>query len=244
MSSPWTWASLGGAVVAVAFSVTFMVNRPAPARAAAARASGSPAVVPAPAPSSTAEPAADRVGRTIDLLPYVDLARDTVGGQWRLDGGALICDASHRARVGIRYRVPREYDFRVQFTQVDGENCAAQMFTAANPAALVLGGWKRTVTGFQQIDNKWANANPTGVRGLRWDNGRKHTSVVRVRRQSIEAWLDGKLITSHKTDGSDLSNRDWDVPGYALGVGSEVSSTIFHAVELIEVGGGTETASR
>jgi hypothetical protein len=145
-------------------------------------------------------------------------------------------DASHRARLGIPYAVPREYDFRVQFTQVDGDNCVAQLFTAGNPAALVLGGWNRTVTGFQQIGGKWANINATGVRRLKWENGRMHTSVVRVRKDRIEAWLDGKLITSHVTDGSDLSNRDWGVPGYEIGIGSEVSSTIFHTIELVAFG--------
>jgi len=159
-----------------------------------------------------------------------------------MDGDAVISDASHRARLAIRYRLPREYDFKIQFTQVDGDNCAVQMFTAGNPCMLVMGGWKRTVTGFQQIGGKSANVNPTGVRDLDWENGRKHTSVIRVRRQSIEAWLDGKLITSYKTDGSDLSNRDWEVNGYALGLGSEVSSTIFHSAELIEV--SPEHASR
>jgi hypothetical protein len=246
VTSPWTWASLGGVAVAIIFSLIVVMNRPGPARAVAARPANGPAPYAEPSTAPVPEQpaaAAAATGRTIDLLPYIDLNRDTIGGQWRLDGGALISDASHRARVAIRCRLPREYDFRIQFTQVDGDNCAVQMFTAGNPAALVMGGWKRTVTGFQQIANKSANVNATGVRDLDWENGRKHTSVVRVRRDSIEAWIDGKLVTSYKTDGSDLANRDWDINGYALGLGSEVSSTIFHTVELVEVG-GAERASR
>lgn len=249
MASPWTWASVGGVVVALAFSVAVIANRPRPSRAVAKAAKGAdkPAVESpaAPVPAAPANAGATVEARAIDLFPYIDLARDAVSGKWRMDGGTLVCDASHRARVGIRYQVPREYDFRVQFTQVDGNNCAAQIFSAGNPGVLVMGAFKRSITGFQQLAGRWVDNkdNPTGVRGLRWENGRTHTSVVRVRKGSIEAWLDGKMITSYATDGSDLSNKDWAIPGFALGVGSEVSSTIFHKLELIDVS-DTAQASR
>ena len=240
--SPWTWASLGGVVVAVTFSIVFFVSRPP--SPAVARIGAPKSVVGGDARAAAAAVPAAVPVEPIDLLPHIDLSRDTIGGTWRVDKGALISDASHRAAVGIRYPLPREYDFRVQFTQMDGDNCAVQMFTARNPVALVLGGWKRTVSGFQQIDGVSADKNPTGVRGLRWDNGRTHTSVVRVRAKRIECWLDGRLITAYATDGSDLSNKHWPVRDYPLGVGSEVSSTIFHKVELIPGGGGDTDAPR
>jgi hypothetical protein len=237
-NSAWSWAAVGGLGVAIVVALVFVLVRPRPAPALArsaatlpvARDAAGKAVAAAPAPRPSVPL------RKVDLFPHVDPARDTIAGNWRAEGGALMSDASRRARLGIRYAVPREYDFRVQFTQVDGNNCVVQMFTAGNPAALVLGGWNRTVSGFQQINGKWANINATGVRKLQWENGRMHTSVVRVRRDRIEAWLDGKLITSYATDGSDLSNRDWGVPGYEIGLGSEVSSTIFHKIELVEYG--------
>jgi hypothetical protein len=238
----WWWAGLGGLTAATAFSLVLVLARPRPTAALARGAAVVPVALAARGGSGKAAataPAASRPSvptRTVDLFPYVDPARDTIAGNWRIEGGALMSDASHRARMGIRYPVPREYDFRVQFTQVDGDNCVAQLFTAGNPAALILGGWKRTVSGFQQIAGKWANVNATGVRGLKFENGRMHTSVVRVRTDSIEAWLDGERITAYATDGSDLSNRDWEPRGYPLGVGSEVSSTIFHKIELVEYG--------
>jgi hypothetical protein len=241
-ASPWAWASLGGVVVAVTFSIVFFVSRPRPAPALArvaapvAMAGGGESQAVA-APNGDAARGASVVApaavEPIDLLRHVDVKRDTIGGAWRMKNGALISDASHRAAVGIRYPVPREYDFRVQFTQMDGDNCVVQMFTTRNPAALVLGGWKRTISGFQQIDGVSADKNPTGVPGLRWDNGRTHTSVVRVRANRIEAWLDGRLLTSYVTDGSNLSNKSWPIKDYPLGVGSQLSSTIFHKVELI-----------
>jgi hypothetical protein len=59
-------------------------------------------------------------------------------------------------------------------------------------------------------------------------------SVVKVRKDGIEAWLDGERICVYATDGHDLNNRDWPINDAALGVGSEVSPTVFHAIELIE----------
>jgi hypothetical protein len=254
------WGAGGGAAVALILLVVFAMSRSGPPRGAVASVSssgngggsmGNPApAAPAPtvdAAAGVATPAAavtGATGRTIDLLPHIDVERDRIAGAWRIERGALMSEASHRARIGIRYPLPREYDFRVQFTQVDGDNCAVQMFTAGNPAAFIIGGWKRTVTGFQQIAGRWANSNLTGVRGIKFENGQMHTSVVRVRKDSIEAWLDGKRIAAYATDGSDLSNRDWEIGKYPLGVGSEVTSTVFHRIELIEVGSDAAASAR
>jgi len=243
-------AAVGGVSVAILFSLVLFLTRHRPASTFASGPATPPVVpdsagnvAPGAAPNAAASKPSVAL-RTVDLFPYLDPARDTVGGAWRVEGNAVMSDASHRARLGIRYPVPREYDFRIQFTQVDGDNCATQIFTAGRPAVFVLGAYKRTVTGFQQIAGKWVNANETGVRGIKFENGRMHTSIVKVRKDSIEAWLDGARITSYATDGSDLSNRDWELPGYAIGLGSELSSTIFHKVELIEFGPPAERAGR
>jgi hypothetical protein len=249
-ASPWTWASLGGVVVALTFSAVFFLNRPRPAQAvgrATSPASASITRASTATPAAVALAAADAVKPgpvTTDLLPLVNLKRDVIAGSWRIANGALMSDGSARARVGFRLSLPREYDFRVQFTQVDGNNCVSQIFTSQNSGSLVLGGWKRKFTGFQQIRGRWADnpQNPTRLAGLKFENGRMHTSVVKVRKGSIEAWLDGKRIASYATDGSDLSNMDWGVQGYPLGIGSELSSTIFHKVELIE--GADDVASQ
>ncbi|HEY7119705.1 MAG TPA: hypothetical protein VH475_24150 [Tepidisphaeraceae bacterium] len=242
LRSPWTWASVGGVAVAIVFSVVFIVNRPGPAIAAARTSSPKrqAAAPPEPFPDATQAP----VTRTVDLMPLIDPSRDAVGGNWHFENGELASDASHRAKLAIRYAPPKEYDFRVQFTQVDGDNCVVQMFTHRNPCALILGGWKRTCSGFQQIANQSANNNPTGIRNLSFENGKRHTSVVRVRRNSIEAWLDGTLLTSYATDGTDLANRDWEITPCFLGVGSEVSATVFHKIELVEINTPAATGAR
>jgi hypothetical protein len=177
--------------------------------------------------------------RTINLLVLVDPERDTVKGFWRVvDGPAgrrLESDATSMARIAIPYAPPEEYDFRVQFTRQSGDNCLAQIFTHQNQASLILFGWKNTICGLQTIKGANADTNPTGVRRSN-TNGESHTSVLRVRVDRVEAYLDGELLTRHLTSGADFANRGWGVPT-PLGLGTQTSPTLIQAAELVEVTG-------
>jgi hypothetical protein len=263
LRSPWIWASMGGVAVGLTFFLVFLVVRSGPTptqasvpqapaqiltrnenpaaaaptvTAAAAPVYASPAPIPAtPAViSSTPAAAANYAPRTIDLLALIDPDKHTLGGNWRKEKGALISDHSSRAKICIPYRPPEEYDFKIEFTRIGIDNCVTQMFTHRNSAALILGGWKGTATGFQQLKGKSANSNETTVLGIQWEAGKRHTSVVKVRKTGLEAWLDGQRICVYGTNGWDLNNRDWPISDAWLGVGSEVSPTVFHAIELIE----------
>src|SRR5437870_2081215 len=76
-TSPWTWASLGGVVVAVTFSLAVIANHRGPARAVAKGPANSTVDAPVrPATPPTDAVAATAEGRTIDLLPLIDLTRD------------------------------------------------------------------------------------------------------------------------------------------------------------------------
>jgi hypothetical protein len=234
--------------VGVIFFIVLLVVRsgPTPTQAAPERAPvailpANPAPQPAPtqaapAPQPQAVQAAhtSRGQRTVDLLPLIDPERHTLNGNWRKQNGELVSDYSTRAKIGIPYRPPAEYDLKTEFTRVGIENCVTHMFTHKKPAALILGGWKGTASGFQQLAGKSANANVTTVVGTRWQPGKRHTCVIKVRKDGIEAWLDGQRFCVYATDGSDLYNRDWPIDQYALGVGSEVSPTVFHTIELTE----------
>jgi hypothetical protein len=262
---PWVWVSVGG--VALAFIVLTVVmatrshpktvatdslapsprvkteNPPADVRPTNTASGVPPVAVPAPLSNAASAPTTTTVttaGRVVNLLTLVDPARDTKSGTWRLRTGELApeltSDATQHARINIPYDPPEEYDFRVDFTRVAGDNCMTQIFTHQKPCCLVLYGWKGTISGFQQIGGQSADRNPTGVRGLTTENGQRHTSIVKVRKNALEAWLDGQLITRYETDGADLSSKDWAVDK-PLGLGSQLSPTTFHRVELTEISG-------
>jgi hypothetical protein len=217
-------AVLLGVVLTIAFRPPRPVAGPSAATTAAA---------------GTQQSTAPASPHTIDLLVLIDPARDTVKGTWRaIDGAAgrrLESDASAMARIAIPYAPPEEYDFRVRFTRQSGDNCLAQIFTHHNQASLILFGWKNTICGFQTIKGANADQNVTGVRRSN-TNGESHTSVLRVRVDRVEAYLDGELLTRHLTSGTDFANKGWGVPT-PLGLGTQTSPTLIQAAELVEVTG-------
>jgi len=266
---PVVWVAVAGVVLALTAFIVFIAGRSHP-KTVADNSTAPPQQrtlpkleTPAPTPPapgqsntpdaggvrSAVEPstAASGVGRVVNLLLLVDPARDAHSGTWRLRTGELspelTSDGAQHARMNIPYDPPEEYDFRVDFTRTSGDNCMTQIFTHQKQACLVVYGWKGTVTGFQQINDQSAERNPTGVRGLPTENGQRHTSVVKVRKNSIEAWLDGKLITRYETDGSDLASKDWQVER-ALGIGTQQSPTVFHRIELTELSGPGHPSAR
>jgi hypothetical protein len=241
---------MGGLAVGLTFFIVFLVVRSGPTKTEASGIRPPPPqkietaapAVPAPktpsaGPAAPTTPAAIPAAygrRAINLLALIDPERHTLGGNWRKENGELISDHSHRAKVYVPYKPPAEYDFKIEFTRLGVDNCVAQMFTHNKSAALILGGWKGTASGFQQLNGKSANSNSTTVLGIKWEIGKRHTSIVKVRKDGIEAWLDGERICVYATDGADLHNRDWPINEAALGIGSEVSPTVFHSIELIE----------
>jgi hypothetical protein len=255
------WGSVGGVTALLAAVALFMALRPGPRLADASAGNTSapaaattpapttppaalPAAAPFPAPVpvvAASTPQAPAVQRTIDLLRLIDPQRDAEVGKWRMQPGAagavLESDDTTLARIAIPYDPPAEYDFKITFTRTAGDNCMTQIFThGGNQAALVLYGWKNTICGLQHINKIAADKNSTGVRGLANTNGEKHTSLLRVRKDSIEVYLDGKRIIRLPSFGSELSNQHWPVPA-PLGLGTQNSPTLIHSAELTEITG-------
>jgi hypothetical protein len=207
------------------------------------RASAAPAKPAAAAPANAlayedlATP--DHWRTAVNILANVDPARDAVSGKWTHQDGALCSDASSTARIGIPYQPPEEYDLRVVFTRTSGKECVIQVFTAfGRQFAWLLGGWDNTLFGFEMLGDQRANANATTVqRSPALENGRKYTTVVRIRRKRLQAYLDGQLLTDLQTDYGGMSLPGFWTLGadHALGLGSHGAAVRFHAVELLDV---------
>jgi hypothetical protein len=247
------YATIGGVALAAVVAMVIFINRSGTPAKASANPPAAAAVNPAPAPAPVATtavaaattitsepPVVAPLTRTVNLLKLIDPATDTLTGNWRQITGEfapqLTSDATQHARLNIPYQPPQEYDFRVDFTRTSGDNCMTQIFTHQNSACLVLFGWKGAFSGFQQINNQNADKNPTGVKDLPTANGQRHTSIVKVRKHSLEAWLDGNLIIHYDTDGQDLGAKDWKIDA-PLGVGTQQSPTTFHTIEITEITG-------
>ncbi len=223
-------------------SVTEAVVAPTSPGVAANPVGADAAVGPALTPP-VSTPTAAQQQRVVDLLPLVDLRRDVIAGAWTGGPEGIVSDNAESARLALPYEPPAEYDFSVEFTRLEGTDAVSQLLShGTRRFEWIMGGWDEQVTGFQNLVEdgvpRGANTNQTGRHDVRPTNGRRHTSVVRVRRDGVEAFFDGKLVSRHKTDFADLQcSFFWGIGGKDLGLGSARGSTRFHAVRVTKVSG-------
>lgn len=177
-----------------------------------------------------------------DLLKRTDPLKDKVAGEWEFSDGGLVARSGDDAKLRLPYHPAEEYDFLIEFTRQTGSECVMQSLTAAGRQfRWRMGGWANTVFGFGRIKDVDADQNPTCVRRDRCIvNGTRHTSIVKVRKDSVEAWFDGQRICAWKTDYQDMSliKVNWELGDTrALGLACQFSQTVFHRVLVREVTG-------
>lgn len=180
--------------------------------------------------------------RVVNLLDMIDVDRDAMSGQWkRVDGagGGIQSPAQGLGKIGIRYQPPEEYDFRIEFTRRAGGANVSQTFTIGGRACLWTPGWAGRGQGFEMVSGRVYLDNPTFVKGPTLTAlNQRYSSIVQVRKDHIAAVVDGKVVSEHRTDGSDMSlNVFWAIGGRPLGVGTEHSECIFHVIEIRELSG-------
>jgi putative intracellular protease/amidase len=182
----------------------------------------------------------------IDLLRPTDPAKQTVQGEWSATSDGLVTKAATGSRLLLPIKPVGEYDFKVSFTRRTGRHSVGLFFVAGGKqAAYEVDAWGQHLAGIQDINGQPITSNPTRVTNQTLENGRKYTAEVRVRRDKIEAYLDDKLLTTHRTDGSDLSLSNlWRMPDQqSLGLGAWESETIFHSVAVRRVSGEVALAA-
>jgi putative intracellular protease/amidase len=181
-----------------------------------------------------------------DLIELTNLDRDTVAGQWRNTPDGLLTAAESGARISLPVEPKGEYDFKVTFTRQTGRHSITLLFvTGRGQAAFDLDAWGQHLAGFQNVGGKDARQNATRVEDVTLINGRKYTAELRVRRDRVDAYLDGKLLSTYRGDGSDLSVLgNWKIPSSrTLGIGAWDSETLFHSIEVRSVNGTIDLAS-
>jgi WD40 repeat protein len=180
--------------------------------------------------------------RVVDLMPLIDPERDGGGAAWRKNSNGISSDFGQDSILRIPYDPPAEYDFKIEFTRVEGITEVFQCLSA-NTTQVWWGmgrAWDQNLNafcGFWRGGNDFSKEeqgdHPCHAGGL--VNGHKYSCVVQVRHDSIAVLLDGDDIVHFKTDYHDM----W-VPGYRrwlglnLGVGSNFSPTLFHSIEVVE----------
>ncbi|MDB5321138.1 MAG: hypothetical protein JWN40_2769 [Phycisphaerales bacterium] len=183
-------------------------------------------------------------GGYVNLIALVEVANDTVAGNWEMrDGGRIVAKnlKTPNARLQLPYVPPAEYDFRIVFTRTGGDDTVAQICAAAGTQFTWWnGGWGNTVMAFGLIDGKLGDANATTNRSAGWlTNGQRYVSIVKVRKNRVEAYLDGRQLGSWKTNYADmkldavlnLTRTD------TLGIHTHLDDVEVDLADLVEVDG-------
>lgn len=105
---------------------------------------------------------------------------------------------------------PPEWDYEVTLDvmRVEGHDffCGLTFQAGKSPCSLILGGWGGGVCGLSSIDGFDASENDT-TGYHEFQNGRWYRVRLRVTKQQITAWLDGKEILDQPLKGRKLSIR-------------------------------------
>jgi len=201
-------------------------------------------VAPASVPLTTsAQPG--NGSRVVNLLSLVDPERDMKKGKWRMENGELLASGGGCV-IQFPYQPPAEYDFRIVFVRVAGGDCVNQNCSANGRQFIwFLDAFGSHTSKFAQVlrktDNDDAAGKITSAHTL-LNNNQDYTSIVKVRKNSVAAYLNGELIAERKTDYSDMRA----FPGWGLarsdvvGLGAN-GGTTFRTVEVIEITGTGKT---
>ncbi len=101
-----------------------------------------------------------------------------------------------------------DYEISLDAMRVDGSDffCGLTFPVADSPCSFIVGGWGGGVIGLSSIDGSDASENET-TRYQEFISGKWHQVRVRVTRDKIEAWLDGKQMADVETKDRKISIR-------------------------------------
>lgn len=183
-------------------------------------------------------------GDWVDVLKTVETGSNVVAGRWQKTERGLVSSAVDGSRIVLPVQPDGEYDFRVRFTRTTGSNSVALIFVAGGrQVTFDIDGWSQHLAGIQQIDGRDMCSYRDRVANVTLQNSQAYTAVVQVRKDEVRAYLDDKLLHSHRTDGSDLALLDlWKLPDTkSLGLGAWNSATTFHSIEVRSLSGKPAT---
>ena len=185
-------------------------------------------------------------GDPIELLPYVDVARDTGRGAWTLTDGVLRSSGSGLEKLSVPITVNGSYELRVAFTRNDGDDAVVIQFPAGiGSATFSLDSWKGVegtlegIGGISDVDG-WQSyhlSNPTARPG-ELENGRRYSVVLNVElnegRVRATVSLDGQPYTAFEGSQTSLTpTSGWEATNdRSIGVGSFASPVTFDSAEL------------
>jgi hypothetical protein len=186
------------------------------------------------------------------LLKELDVARDSVVGQWKWEGAVLVSPKANRVRVQVPVVPPPEYELRATVLPQDGRTLRSRPMADSLFVGLVVGGRACYValnafadvggpfTGLDTLDGKRMHLKALH-HGRLFELGREAKIACSVRKHaagaSVALAVDGKPIFAWTGDPKQLGvSSEWPLrDSRYLGIGSH--QTVYHIsrFELIPI---------
>jgi hypothetical protein len=181
-------------------------------------------------------------GGTIHLLSLID-DRDLARVDWSRDGVAVVSD-ERESCLTLPWLAPAEYDFAAEFARLSGNGDVILSFPVGKGTCdFSIGADYNTHAMLGQIGDKWTGGNPT-LTDASVPNNERHRIEVRVRRDGVGGYLDGKRLCYWQTNGDDMNGHhsySARMPGL-LALGSYKSHTVFYSVDVTDPRGAGSPA--
>ncbi len=145
--------------------------------------------------------------RTVDLLGKIDLKRDKVREDFRLEKGALRTPEKAYSLLQIPYVPPEEYRLEVVVKREPngGEDpITLGLVVDTAQVILVLDGRRSTVGGLEHMDEKAFDGNDSTFRGQVLPVGKWRRIVCTVRKNNVRVTCDGGKVIDWTGDAARL----------------------------------------
>jgi len=136
--------------------------------------------------------------------------------------GRIVLDRGFADLTGITWTgaVRRmKYEITLEAMRVDGSDffCGLTFPVEQSCCTLIVGGWGGDLVGISSFDDLDASENETTTY-MTFDRGRWYRIRLRVTKNRIEAWIDGKKLVDARPNGRRISVRSEVIRSQPLGI--------------------------
>jgi Concanavalin A-like lectin/glucanases superfamily/Aspartyl protease len=176
--------------------------------------------------------------RVVDLLDGISVADQSVKGAWEMRDGSLYSDLGDTSRIDFNYRPPMEYDYKVTFTKLQGDEAIGmELYANGRQFTWVMGGWGNKVFAFEEVNAVRGDGNSTTLKGRSLETGKTYNCVVQVRPDGVSAYLDGQLVERYQTDYRDMNSNFPLHRQDSVGLMTHKTSYVISSAQVVEIKG-------
>jgi hypothetical protein len=177
--------------------------------------------------------------RVVDLIPLIDIHRDTFLENWGKGARTINYAAGNFCPCRTPYQPPEEYDFRVQATY-DWRPATLALIVISHGKPVECGLWNKDGQAQCRI-KQWRDPDALATTsGLAWPTDPHWQVRAEVRRDSISLFLGEKLVAKVRTDVEyvgDIPPWCYTGPDNTLGLVPGWGKASFNRIEVVERSG-------